>query len=141
MTAIAAVALRLQAEQLSEPRAVLQCAVAFQFAFTWINRRLGRITAPRAHFASASRIFTYRLWKSSARTWELRGAAPPCSGTVFEVNASILYGSIPRATEVDSCLEEPPQRLSVTHLVVNLQLADKGLDGAFAPAVPAARTE
>ena len=88
--AIAAVALRLQGEQLSVPRAVLQCAVAFQFAFTWINRRLGRMTAPRAHFASASRIFTYRLWKSSARTSKLRGAAPPCSGTSFGLIASHL---------------------------------------------------
>ena len=76
-------------------RAVMQSAVAFQFAFTWINRRLGRMTAPRAHFASRSRIFTYRLWQSSARTWELRGAAPPCSWTPVEFNASILEGSIP----------------------------------------------
>ena len=30
---------------------------------------------------------------------------------------------------------------NVTHLVVNLQLADEGLDGGVAPAVPAAKTE
>jgi hypothetical protein len=87
---IAAVALRLQGEQLPEPSRQLQSAVAFQFAFIWIKRRLGRMTALCAQLASASRILTYRLWNSSARTWEPCGAAPPCSGTAFELNASIL---------------------------------------------------
>jgi hypothetical protein len=49
--------------------------------------------------------------------------------------------SVVTHVEVDSCLEKPPQRLSVTHLVVNLQLADEGLDGGVIPAVSAARSE
>ena len=132
--AIAAVALRFQGEQLSEPSSVAERSSISICIYL-------DSSAARPHDSSARSLFTHCLRKISARTWELRGAAPPCSGTVFEVNASILYGSIPRATEADARLEEPPQRSSVTYLVVNLQLADEGLDGGVVPAVSAARLE
>jgi hypothetical protein len=48
---------------------------ALGFAFTWIDSTLGCMAAPRAQLASASRIFTYRLWKSSARSREPGDAA------------------------------------------------------------------
>ena len=72
--------------QLQHSSTGVQKVVAF--IFTCTDYMLGRMEALRAQLASASRIFTYRLWKSSARSRE------PGDAKLSGLSVNTLEGSI-----------------------------------------------